>query len=88
MSLLKPYTPGRTGPPPPIEINGEMEFRIESIIGHRNITYGRRCKDGLRPTKRQFLVKWLGYTVEHNSWEPESSLRADVWIVTCATQST
>ena len=29
----------------------------------------------------QFLVKWLGYTAEHNSWEPESSLIADAPII-------
>ena len=81
VSLLKEYTPGRVAPPPPVEINGEWEFRIEAIIGHRDITYGRRRKDGTRPTKRQFLVKWLGYTAEHNSWEPESSLRADAPVI-------
>ncbi|CAO1622711.1 unnamed protein product [Sympodiomycopsis kandeliae] len=55
---------GRTEvPPPPIEVNGEEEFRIDSIIAKRT----RRNKD-------QYLVKWVGYPDEENTWLPQSEI--------------
>ena len=44
-----------------------MEFFIEEIIAHR----GLRSK----PSQMTFLVKWLNYDENHNSWEPYKSLR-------------
>jgi hypothetical protein len=71
-SLLKQYKPGgRTQPPPlPILIDGVAEFEVEAILKHRNRQSGRRGKP-----KVEYLVKWLGYGEEHNSWEPESCVR-------------
>ena len=71
-SLLKPYVkndqdlfPGRIQvPPPPITIDSQPEYEVETIIGkrkHRNQT--------------QYLVKWVGYDDLHNSWEPASHLK-------------
>ena len=74
VSLLKQYTSGRTSPPPPVMLDGSWEFTIETIIGHRNIFFGRLRKDGTRPSKKEYLIKWLGYAQEHNSWEPEDEL--------------
>ena len=51
-------------PPPLLEIiEGETEYVVEQILAHRDVGRGKR-------TKRQYLVKWEGYSDEHNSWEP------------------
>jgi hypothetical protein len=65
MSLLKPVTPGTslTAPPPPTMVDGELEYEVERVESHRFVGHG----------KLQFLVKWLGYGVEHNTWEPEAN---------------
>lgn len=70
VSLLQPYrSDGRVQPPDPIicEEDGEAYFEIERVLDHRINKRGRRVF-------REYLVKWLGYGSEHNSWEPESSL--------------
>ena len=69
-SLLKPVTPdpfqGRMGlPPPPVEVEGEEEFEVESIVSCRK--KGRQL---------QYLIKWRGYPPEDNSWEPSGNLHA------------
>jgi hypothetical protein len=69
VSLLRPYEDnGRSVPPPvPEVIQGELEYSVESILGHRDVGAGKRAK-------RQYLVKWEGYGPEHNSWEPVANL--------------
>ena len=62
-TLLTPYHENSThGPnfplPPPDIIEGEEEFEVEAIVGHRK-RFGRM----------QYLVKWLGYPTAENSWE-------------------
>ena len=72
VSLLKPYrTDGRVQPPPlPFELeDGSEWYQVERICMHRERKVGKR-KQG----RRSYLVKWLGYGDEHNSWEPESNL--------------
>ena len=49
--------------PPPIEIEGEFEYEVEQILDSR-----------LYRGNLQYLVKWLGYTEEHNTWEPLSNI--------------
>ena len=58
-------------PPPPIVEDDELSFDVEHVL-----TYEVR---GSR-TKRQkfYLIKWLGYGFEHNSWEPEKNLSSKV----------
>lgn len=68
VQLLEKYIeneiPGRTQvAPSPIEVEGDLEYEVECILDHR--FYRKR---------RQFLIKWLGYSAEHNSWEPETAL--------------
>jgi hypothetical protein len=67
ISLLKTARdrPGSTTipPPPPELIEGEWEFEVESILSHRF----------LKNNKTEFLVKWLGYGPEHNTWESEAN---------------
>jgi len=48
--------------PPPIVIDGEEEWEVEEIL---NSCWHRR--------RFQFLVKWKGFSREHNSWERTSS---------------
>lgn len=66
-SLLKPYlASGRVQPPPLPEIDaeGEAHFEVEAILAHR-------AKKVHKKTKYEYLIKWLGYPPESNSWEPE-----------------
>ena len=68
VSLLEPYrTDGRTQPPPPpIDLEGHLEYKVESILDHR-FTNNKR-------DRVSYLLKWLGYGPEHNSWEPETNV--------------
>ena len=73
VSLLKPYrTDGRVQPPPvPAELeDGSEWFQVERGCMHRERTTGRKPKS----VSRSYLIKWLGYGDEHNSWEPEANL--------------
>ena len=72
VSLLKPYlSSGRVQPPPiPLDVDDEVEFEVEQILLHRDIKVGKR-------SRREYLIKWLGYGHEHNSWEPDSAMNCD-----------
>jgi len=52
-------------PPPPIVIDGEEEWEVEEIL---DSCWHRR--------RFQFLVKWKGFSREHNSWETASNIKA------------
>ena len=79
VSLLEPYrTDGRVQPPPPpIEVEGVLEYEVETILQHRY--------RGTRNRKASYLVAWKDYGPEHNTWEPEENLKnapevlADYW---------
>jgi hypothetical protein len=79
--LLKEYrSNGKVQPPPPlIEIDDSLEYEVERVLGHRKVKRGKG-------SRKEFLVKWLGYEHEHNTWEPEKHLThcedllADYWI--------
>ena len=60
------HGPNFTEPPPEL-IEGAEEYEVESILGQR--TYGRW-------KKKQYLVKWKGYSNAHNSWEPAENVNA------------
>jgi len=59
--------PGRKprAPPPPIVVNGEPEWEVEEVLDSR--WHWRRF---------QFLIKWKGFSREHNSWEVASNVKA------------
>jgi len=72
-SLLTPYreTPEH-GPnfldPPPNIIDDEPEWEVERILKHR--TFGRW-------KKKQYLVRWKGYSPAHDSWVNKDDMHAD-----------
>jgi hypothetical protein len=75
VALLSPYitTPEYGRPyemPPPDLIDGEEEWEIESVINsrkHRN--------------KIQYFVKWKGFPMSDNSWEPADNLEHSAELV-------
>ena len=56
-------------------VDGDLEYEVESILSHRFVGHN----------KLEYLVKWLGYGVEHNTWEPSANcancpqLVSDYW---------
>jgi hypothetical protein len=80
VQLLKKYRDnGKVQPPPPpIEIDDSLEYEVERVLGHRKVKRGKQIR-------KEFLVKWLGYEHEHNTWELEKHLThcedllADYW---------
>jgi hypothetical protein len=79
--LLEPYrSDGRyQPPPPPLEIDGALEYEVDRIFAHRTIKAGRR-------SRLEFLGAWQNHGPEHNSWEPEQNFNnakesiADYWL--------
>jgi hypothetical protein len=79
VSFLEPYREDVRvqPPPPPIEMEGALEYEVESILEHRF--------RGTRNPKAYYKVAWKGYGIEHNSWEPEPNvvnapeIVADYW---------
>jgi hypothetical protein len=64
VSLLVPWHIGfRHGAPPPVMMleDGSVEYEVEQILDADIDAKGKA---------RRYLVKWLGYGYEHNSWEP------------------
>jgi hypothetical protein len=53
-------------PPPPIEMEGALEYEVESILEHQF--------RGIKNPKAFYKVAWKDYGIEHNSWEPESNV--------------
>ena len=72
VSLLRPYVADdmvQPSPPPIFEENASYEE--ERVLSHED--RGSHS----RPNKI-YLIKWLGYALEHNSWEPECNLSVEV----------
>jgi hypothetical protein len=68
--LLTPYKETEEHSPnflePPSElVEGELEWEVEQVL--RDRTYQR---------KKQFLIRWKGYVLAHDSWVDESDLHA------------
>jgi len=59
--------PGRKLQAPllPIVVDGELEWEVEEVLDSR---WHRK--------KFQFLIKWKGFSREHNSWEVASNVKA------------
>ena len=49
---------------PPLDlIDGEEEYEVEAVLGHRG-----------KPGRRTFLIRWKGYSTAEDTWEPERNL--------------
>jgi hypothetical protein len=67
-SLLIPYVENtmegrKRKPPPPVVIDGEVEYEVETILDART-----------RYRQKQYLVRWKGYGPEHDLWIPADNL--------------
>ena len=62
ISLVKLYL-GSQLQPAPVEVEGQEEYEIDAIMGHRKVRGGM-----------QYLVSWKGYDESENMWLPESEL--------------
>ena len=65
ISALEPYTPNDIpnrvpDPAPPIVVDGEEEFEIDSIV---DCQYNRRRK------KLRYMIRWLGYQDHPEEYE-------------------
>lgn len=69
VSLLKPYrSTGIPPTPPPILLDdGDVAWSVEALLKDRWTVVNRK-------RVHQFLVKWSGFGVEHNSWVAESDI--------------
>jgi len=72
-SLLLPYKETTAhGPnferPPPDLIKDTEEYEVEAIVNHRH--YGRQ-------RHLQYLIKWKGYPLSDNTWEPHNNVHAE-----------
>ena len=65
VSYLKNHIPrsSSTTPPEPIQVEGEDHFEVEALLKHRYMG-----------NSWQYLVKWLGYSPEHDGWFHEEEL--------------
>lgn len=84
VSLLQPFTPGSTPPPPlPTVIDGEPEWIVERILNHRDRKVpGRPARARSNPSYprkdpviREYLVKWAGFGHEYNSWQTKDQCK-------------
>jgi hypothetical protein len=70
VSLVKPYVRSKRTQPLPTPLRfeeGAPVFEVEKILAKRTVKRGKR-----RMT--EYLVKWKGFTQEHNTYEPEAFL--------------
>jgi hypothetical protein len=68
VSLLAEYKADGPVQPPPAELlNDQLEYEVDRVLMHRERKAGPRVK-------REYLISWLGYGPDHNTWEPEANL--------------
>ncbi|GLI59824.1 hypothetical protein VaNZ11_001656, partial [Volvox africanus] len=63
-------------PVPETWIAGKQKFYdVERVLDYRARRVGRHRR---KRTVHEYLVKWKGYTSEHNSWEPARNFSQDM----------
>ena len=55
-------------PMPPIVIDGQDEYKVKKLLQKRSVRRGQGWST-------QYLVRWLTYGPEDNTWETERELR-------------
>ncbi|KAJ9521574.1 hypothetical protein QJQ45_008903 [Haematococcus lacustris] len=77
VSLVKPYVgdavPNLVAPPPDRWEDGQPVYEVEKLVDHR-------FTSGYRP-QLEFLVKWVGYPSQSNTWEPLVNLQGSMDLV-------
>jgi hypothetical protein len=58
----KVYRPNYIAPAPDI-LNGQEEWEVEAILGHKGMN-----------NRRRYLIHWKGYSPADNTWEPAWNL--------------
>ena len=51
-------------PPEAVEVEGAPEYEVEEVLDSR-----------LKRGKLEYLVKWSGYTDDHNTWKSKLNLK-------------
>ena len=65
MPFHPPFFPSQNPPPlpPPTIKDDHLEYKVKAILDVKKVRQGVK-----------YLVKWLGYSVEENTWEPCQNL--------------
>ena len=73
VSLLKPYEViDKVKPlPSPIIENEDIFYYVERVLQHE---VRGSCSNPLK----FYLIEWLSYELEHNSWEPKANLNPEL----------
>lgn len=69
VSLLERYwqntrAEGVKPPPEPEIVEGEEEYKVETILDHRIVKRGRSQRE-------EYLIRWAGYTAADDQWIPK-----------------
>ena len=68
----------RDGPPPLVDSFGDPRWIVDRIVDHRDSKKKNSRLRNHRSNDREFLVHWLGYPSESDTWEPRLKLLEDV----------
>jgi len=83
VSLMQKYRKDGRIQPPPLSfwVDEQEYFHVEQIVSHRvrMVTTKRASKHVSKQQKpvMEYLIKWEGYSDDHNTWEPEEILTED-----------